>query len=436
MSLTKVSYSMINGTYVNVLDFGAVGDGVADDTQAVIDALAYCSANGKSLFVPCVCKLTSTITLPRYVNIDGESSENSGFIYAGTGFAFTRSSPTVGDVRQIRTKYSNFFVRGVNTTQEGAFFFERVNIWEMDNLLIHNFKNSTNGTAVKMAECYWWHIHNSHFYDIGEVTIWMLGNESGYNTGCNAGLFGPKNKISCNNMAGATAIRCNGQEIQIFSSDISGVYNADTAIDLVNCEGIWIHGNYMEQWLEPVVKSNTDGYPARRVTISQNMINSTNVRGLDFDMTGLTGVNSHITVVENRFAEMQGTQTAIYFGNTEPWNLSGNDPNFARLSDKVFIEATVWEAKWVPGIQGAFTYDPPSIPANSFDMVELPVGQSGITTNDMVVATFSSLGTTDIQLTAWVRTYEVLRFLFHNISGAPIDLPSGTINFTVFKSRL
>jgi len=35
MALTKASYSMINGAPANPLDFGAVGDGVADDTAAV-----------------------------------------------------------------------------------------------------------------------------------------------------------------------------------------------------------------------------------------------------------------------------------------------------------------------------------------------------------------------------------------------------------------
>ncbi len=41
MSLTKVSYSMIQGAVFNVLDYGAVGDGTTDDTdaiQAAIDA--------------------------------------------------------------------------------------------------------------------------------------------------------------------------------------------------------------------------------------------------------------------------------------------------------------------------------------------------------------------------------------------------------------
>jgi len=40
MSLTKATYSMIEGAPVNVLDYGAVGDGVADDTAAIIAAIA------------------------------------------------------------------------------------------------------------------------------------------------------------------------------------------------------------------------------------------------------------------------------------------------------------------------------------------------------------------------------------------------------------
>jgi hypothetical protein len=39
MSLTKVSYSMVNGAPANVLDFGADPTGVADSTAANVAAI-------------------------------------------------------------------------------------------------------------------------------------------------------------------------------------------------------------------------------------------------------------------------------------------------------------------------------------------------------------------------------------------------------------
>jgi hypothetical protein len=56
MSLTKVTYSMINSSIFNVLDYGAVGDGVADDTAAVQAAInaavASVSAGGATVYFP------------------------------------------------------------------------------------------------------------------------------------------------------------------------------------------------------------------------------------------------------------------------------------------------------------------------------------------------------------------------------------------------
>lgn len=69
MALTKVSYSMIDGAAINVLDYGAVGDGVNDDTSAFIAAIAALTAGTATevLYIPAGnYKLTGTLALPTY----------------------------------------------------------------------------------------------------------------------------------------------------------------------------------------------------------------------------------------------------------------------------------------------------------------------------------------------------------------------------------
>lgn len=61
MSLTKVTYSMIDGAVANVLDYGAVGDGVADDTAAIVAAVTYVKTNGGVLYFPPGIYLTEAI---------------------------------------------------------------------------------------------------------------------------------------------------------------------------------------------------------------------------------------------------------------------------------------------------------------------------------------------------------------------------------------
>lgn len=52
MSLTKVSHIMIENAAVSVLDFGAVGDGITNDTAAIQSAIDYAIANDKQLIFP------------------------------------------------------------------------------------------------------------------------------------------------------------------------------------------------------------------------------------------------------------------------------------------------------------------------------------------------------------------------------------------------
>ena len=68
MALTKVSYSMITGAPVNVKDFGAAGDGMADDTNAIQDAL---DASYNVYFPAGNYKINGTLTIRPYSNLQG-----------------------------------------------------------------------------------------------------------------------------------------------------------------------------------------------------------------------------------------------------------------------------------------------------------------------------------------------------------------------------
>jgi len=65
MALTKVSYSMIDGAVINVLDYGADPTGVTDSSSAIAAAVVACQAESQSsLYFPTgIYLLSSTITL-------------------------------------------------------------------------------------------------------------------------------------------------------------------------------------------------------------------------------------------------------------------------------------------------------------------------------------------------------------------------------------
>lgn len=86
MSLTKTRNIMTSGAMINVLDFGAVGDGVTDDTVAIQTAIDNVVTGGTIYFPIGKYKLTSTINVPTGTIILGASrgreAENAATLYA------------------------------------------------------------------------------------------------------------------------------------------------------------------------------------------------------------------------------------------------------------------------------------------------------------------------------------------------------------------
>jgi hypothetical protein len=96
MALTKAHNRMIEGAPVNVKDFGAVGDGVTDDTvaiQAAIDAVNI--AGGGTVFIPNGEYLLSDhINLKSWVFVTGEASGGKN-LHRGSVLVQTTSGKSV-----------------------------------------------------------------------------------------------------------------------------------------------------------------------------------------------------------------------------------------------------------------------------------------------------------------------------------------------------
>ena len=84
MALTKVSYSMISGAAVNVLDFGAVGNGVANDSAAIQLAINSLASGGIVYFPVGNYLCTSGLTI----------SNNKVTLEFSNGAALTYTTPT------------------------------------------------------------------------------------------------------------------------------------------------------------------------------------------------------------------------------------------------------------------------------------------------------------------------------------------------------
>lgn len=101
MSLTKVNNRMIDNAFANVRDYGAVGDGVTDDTtaiQATIDA-------NKNVYIPeGTYKITSQINLPSFTAQGNPWDEDNPIRIIGAGPNITKLVYTGTDDYAIATE--------------------------------------------------------------------------------------------------------------------------------------------------------------------------------------------------------------------------------------------------------------------------------------------------------------------------------------------
>lgn len=133
--------------YVSVKDFGAVGDGVADDTAAINAAIAATS-NGATLVFPSGnYRYTTVLTIPSNITIQG-SGRNFGCTFSPDGCAaFKFDGSLYGGGWVFRVRIQDILIDGTNMTgPEGISIKQAYNI-DFNNVFLFNVQTGVTSAV-------------------------------------------------------------------------------------------------------------------------------------------------------------------------------------------------------------------------------------------------------------------------------------------------
>lgn len=195
MALTKVSYSMITGAPANVLDFGAVGDGVTDDTAAIQAAINQ----GGQVFIPKAnYKVSGTLSLVSDLEICAEPGTKfiAQFVPESTaGYANTIiSTSNVNNIRIFNIEFDFSRPVGLSPPAQGpgltmspGISLTNCNDILFENVTLNNYISNidTNASPIQRALNFRVLIfHQCENVQVNSLTMLKLNQECLYFNNC------------------------------------------------------------------------------------------------------------------------------------------------------------------------------------------------------------------------------------------------------------
>lgn len=306
MSLTKVSYSMINGSPINVKDYGAVGDGLTDDTAAIQAAITDIIAlGGGQIYVPnppVYYKCTSTLTLtstPNSIEFVGDGIWNSE-IKLVSAVADTLFDNTAG-----RLTFSDMSISGMPTSgnvfRAGDIGIVSSGVVRMKNVSFYGFEN-----LMKWEGGFYHKFTGCDFRFADTCFIGFNANNLVFDR-CQAEAF----NSFCSVNGGSGPVSFTNGSLEQWTTRLF------TSTDGALVQNLNLHNTYIENYPSTAVAAGLTGsfynngfgiVGYQTISLIGNMISMKGVRRLISN-----SATSNITSVGNRFIYQTGTTSECDF---------------------------------------------------------------------------------------------------------------------------
>jgi hypothetical protein len=328
MSLTKASYSMVEGAPVNVRDWGAKGDGVTDDTAAIQAAIDYCvnlSIRKQTLYFPAnepaaYYKVTAPLVINGRLSVVGDGQFSTtilGVGFTAGQFLIDYSINPVGTVYFAEIK--NIALGHVNPTVGNGVRLKDISYMVMKQVYIYNCYEA--GLYITGTNCF------SNSFE--EVTIYNMGNKcvtfENFTGGgqymfsaCSFVLAANGFTIQPNAFTDALLLQnCNFEQNTI--SDLV-VYGGVNGLNVIGCRSEGQNGNYSLN-IQPTAPNIVRGFNLTGYTIATDYGNCTPV--------ALGGTVEGFTITGNEFGYSSFIQAVELNGAGVAGVISGNAAIYA-----------------------------------------------------------------------------------------------------------
>lgn len=329
--------SVVNN-YVNVKDFGAKGDGVTDDTEAIQNALDYLSSRSTLVFPKGTYLITSTLTLSNvnHINIFG----NYSALKTPSDMDITIFD--MSNIKQINI--GNFYT---SHSQTGQTFLKANSVHHL-----HVFEIYSDGTKLgfDISDSYWTFFENLYFQSVYQAFYLHNGTNGFQINNCSVQGIGIPSVID----------HClNGN---IINSSFEG---SAGRLDINYVDSLTINGNYFEDW-------NADmEYYIRLGDANFKKTRAINITGNNFYYTN--GEISHIQEAIIIYNTGGITITSNYFKTPSAIKLYSHDTSdqsnilyvaniFSGSGQEVIIQGANQKASISPEFKSPIIFSPNIVP--------------------------------------------------------------------------